>query len=145
MSHLGALKKMITNFVVLIVAQQVKELTVSLFSGLRIWCCCKLQCRSQMWLKSYVAMTVAQAPAAALVRPLAGELSHAAGVAVNGKKCSKFYGWKSFINNPVVQADQVYERIAWKLILSLVYLCVSQRIYVLQFEDWDFVSKMLQK
>ena len=30
-------------------------------SGLRIWCCCELQCRSQMWLGPHVPVAVAQA------------------------------------------------------------------------------------
>ena len=36
-----------------------------LLSGLRIWCCCELQCRSQTWLRSGVAVAVAVAVAEA--------------------------------------------------------------------------------
>ena len=48
-------------------AQQVKNLTsihenvvqsLTLLSGLRIWCCCELWCASQICLKSGVAVAV---------------------------------------------------------------------------------------
>ena len=32
--------------------------SLALLSELRIWCCCKLQCRSQGWLVSHVAVSV---------------------------------------------------------------------------------------
>ena len=66
-----------------IVAQQVKDLMFSLrmwiwslvlLNGLRIWHWHKLLCRSQMQLRSGVAVVVAQASATALIRPLIQEL-----------------------------------------------------------------------
>ena len=47
-------------------------------SGLRIWCCCELQCRLQTWLRSHVA-------AAAPIQPLVWELLYAAVVALKNK------------------------------------------------------------
>ena len=45
-------------------------LSLALFSGVRIWRCCKLRCRWQMWLGSGIAVAVVQA----LIQPLAREL-----------------------------------------------------------------------
>ena len=59
-----------------VVAQQVQSLAS--LSGLSIWHCSKLWCRSQMQLGSTVAVAVAMAvalsTAATLIRPLAWEL-----------------------------------------------------------------------
>ena len=46
-------------------------------SGLRIWHCRKLWCRSQTWLRSQVAVAVAWPAAVALIRPLDWELAYA--------------------------------------------------------------------
>ena len=40
-------------------------------SGLRTWCCCKLQHKSQMWLGCGVAGAVVEASGAALIQALA--------------------------------------------------------------------------
>ena len=73
------------------VAQQVKDPTLSVkiqvqslasFSGLRIRHSHKLQHRSQMQLRSSVAMAEAQGSGAALIQPLTRELPYAAGAAV---------------------------------------------------------------
>ena len=59
--------------------------SLSLLSGLRIQSCCKLQCRSQMWLRSGVTVAVVLASAVA-DSTLAQELPYAADVAVKRKK-----------------------------------------------------------
>ena len=73
-----------------IVVQQIKSPTsihedVGSIPGLtqqvRIWHCCKLQCRSQMWLGSSVARLCHRLAVAALIRPLAWECPHATGAA----------------------------------------------------------------
>ena len=53
--------------------------SLALLSGLRIQCCCKLQDRSQMQLRSSVAV----------IQPLARELPYAADMAIEGKKYFK--------------------------------------------------------
>ena len=53
-------------------------------SGLNIQHCHKLQCRSQMWLRSCIAVAVA------LIRPLAQQLPYAAGTAIKRKKEKTF-------------------------------------------------------
>ena len=55
-------------------------------NGLRIQYCGKLQCRVQKRLGSRVAVAVAKASAAALIRILAQEPPHATGMAVKRKK-----------------------------------------------------------
>ena len=55
-------------------------------SGLRIWCCHELWGRSQMRLRSRIALAVAWPVAAALIRPLAWELPCASGMALKKKK-----------------------------------------------------------
>ena len=55
---------------------------LNLLIGLRIWHCHKLQHRSQMWLRSSIAVAVVQAWAAALIQPLVWELPCATGVAI---------------------------------------------------------------
>ena len=54
--------------------------SLALLSGLRIQHCCELWCRSQMKLRSGVAVAVA------LMQPLAWELSYATGMALKTKK-----------------------------------------------------------
>ena len=56
-----------------IVSVRVWVLSLASLSGLRIWCCHKLQCRSQMWLGSGIAVAVVKAEALALIQPLAWE------------------------------------------------------------------------
>ena len=55
-------------------------------SGLRIWHYCKLQFKSQMWLRSGVALAVAWAIATAPIQPLAWEFPYAADVAIRRKQ-----------------------------------------------------------
>ena len=79
-----------------IVAQRVKDRTfvsmrirvgsLARLSGLRVQRCCKLWHRLQMRLRSGVALAVASAAVAALIRPLAQELPYATGVAIKRKK-----------------------------------------------------------
>ena len=72
-------------------AKRVKDLTnlykdegsIPGLSGLRIWRCPKPWRRSQMWLRSCVAVAVA---AAALIRPLAWECPYASGAALKSKR-----------------------------------------------------------
>ena len=88
-----------TCFRVPVVAQQVKNLTVSmrmqvqslaLLSGLRIQHCPKLQCRSQMWLESGVAAVVASVGNCSwLQKFLAQELLYATSVTRKKKKKKK--------------------------------------------------------
>ena len=63
---------------------QVRSLV--LLHRLRVLRCYKLQFRLQTWIGSCVAMVVAYAPAEALIRPLAWELSYTTGVALKRKK-----------------------------------------------------------
>ena len=57
--------------------------SLALLSGLRIQHCHELWCRSQMWLRSRVAVAVARRPAAtAPIRPLAWEPPHASDAAL---------------------------------------------------------------
>ena len=73
-------------------AQQVKtqhsvlEDMGSILSRLRIQCGCKLRCWSQMGLRSSITVAVAQAVAAAPLRPLVQECPCATGVALKRKK-----------------------------------------------------------
>ena len=63
--------------------------SLALLSGLRIWCCHKLQRRLQKQLGSCVAAAVAYVAAAAPTQPLAWELPYAADVAIKEKKKKK--------------------------------------------------------
>ena len=63
-------------------------------SGLRIWYCYKLWHRSQMWLRSSIAVAVVQAVAKALIWPLAWELPFAAGVDIKRKQTNKKPSYK---------------------------------------------------
>ena len=56
--------------------------SLAMLSGLRVQHCCKLQHRSQMWLRSHVAVAVVQASAASLPGLLTWELPYAAGAAL---------------------------------------------------------------
>ena len=56
------------------------------FSGLRIRHCHKLQCRSQIQLRSGVAVDVCRLEAVALIQLLVWEFTYAAGVAIKMKK-----------------------------------------------------------
>ena len=79
-------------------------------SGLKIWHCWKLPCRSQMWLGSGVAWLWLRLAAAAPFGPLAQELPFATGVAIKRKKggggrsgtfknhCISGVLWQSLIN-----------------------------------------------
>ena len=69
-----------------VVSLRMRVQSLALLSELRIWCCHRLQHGLQVWLGSGVAMAVAQAPAAALIRPLGWEHPHAIGSNVKRKK-----------------------------------------------------------
>ena len=56
---------------------------LALFSGLTIWHCCELWCRSQMLALLWLWYRLATA---ALIRPLAGELPYAMGAALKRQK-----------------------------------------------------------
>ena len=60
-----------------------------LLSGLRIWCCRELWCRSNTWLRSWLLWLWCRPAATALIRPLAWEPPHAAGVALKKQKINK--------------------------------------------------------
>ena len=64
---------------------------VGLVSGLtvRIQHCCKLWCRSQIWLRSHVAVAVVQAGSCSSSSVLAWELPHATGAALKRKQANK--------------------------------------------------------
>ena len=55
--------------------------SLALLSGLRIWHCHELWCRSQMQLRSHVAVLWCRLAAAAPIRPLAWEPPYAVGAA----------------------------------------------------------------
>ena len=55
-------------------------------SGLRIWRCCVLWCRSQMCLRSRVEWLWYRPAGTALIRPLAWEPPYAAGAALKRQK-----------------------------------------------------------
>ena len=59
-----------------LVSMRMQVWSVTLFSGLRIWHCHRLQCRSQMCLGSGVAVLWHRLGAAALIQPLAQELPY---------------------------------------------------------------------
>ena len=60
--------------------------SLALLSGVRIHCGHKLGQRSQMWLRSHVAVTVHRLAATAPFRPLAWEPPYAVGVALERPK-----------------------------------------------------------
>ena len=70
---------------------------VGLIPGLTWWvrsrCCCKRQCRLQMWHGSTVAMAMLQTPAVDPIWPLGKEFPCATGVA--SRKGEQFYCWTS--------------------------------------------------
>ena len=55
-------------------------------SGFRIWCCRELWCRSQMQLRSCLAVTVGRSAVVAPVGPLAWEPPYAAHAALKSEK-----------------------------------------------------------
>ena len=59
-------------------------LSLALLSGLRVWCCHELWCRSQIWLGSCVLWY--RPAAVAPIQPLTWELPYAVGVALKKKK-----------------------------------------------------------
>jgi len=63
--------------------------SLALISGLRIWCCPELWCRSQRQLGSGVAVALARLVATALIRPLAWEPPYAMGAALDKTKKKK--------------------------------------------------------
>ena len=65
--------------------------TLASLCGLRIQHCSKLQRRSQKQFRSGIAVTVTQASAAALIRPLAQELPYANGAAVKRKELKQVH------------------------------------------------------
>ena len=60
--------------------------SLALLSGLRIWSCHELWCKSQMHLGSGVAVAWFRPAATAPIQPLAWELPYAAGAALKSKK-----------------------------------------------------------
>ena len=64
--------------------------SLALLTALRIWHCCKVQCRSQMWLRSSVAVAVVQASSCSYDSTPAQELQYAPGVALKREKINKF-------------------------------------------------------
>ena len=66
-----------------VVSMRIWVPSLALLSGLRIQRCHKLQHRSQMWLRSGVAL------ACSLIRPLAQQLAYVAGTAVKKKKVGR--------------------------------------------------------
>ena len=60
--------------------------SLALLSGLRIWCCIKVQNKSQWCLGSRVAVAVVYASSAALIWPPTWELPYATSEAVKRKK-----------------------------------------------------------
>ena len=59
--------------------------SLALLSGLRIWCCHELWCRSQTQLDPVLLWLWCRSGATASIRPLAWELPYAAGVALKTK------------------------------------------------------------
>lgn len=81
--------------------------SLALLDGLRIWHCCKVQCRSQIQLESDIAVAVAcRLWAAASIRPPAWELQlpYAMGAAVKqtNKKELKIFQCIQFMVNKVI-------------------------------------------
>ena len=60
--------------------------SLALISGLRIWRCRELWCRSQRELRSHIAVAVVKAKASALIGPLAWEPPYTGGVALPKKQ-----------------------------------------------------------
>ena len=63
--------------------------SLALFSELRIQHCHELWCRSQLWLRSGIAVAVVEAGSCSLIGPLAWEPPYAAGVALKWKEKKK--------------------------------------------------------
>ena len=56
---------------ILLASMRMQVWSLVLLSGLRIWCCYELSCRSQRWLRSGIAVTVMGPAATAPIWPLA--------------------------------------------------------------------------
>ena len=69
-----------------LVSMRMWSRSLASLSGLRIWNCHELQCRSQRQLGSGVAVAVVWSSAEAWIRPLAWELPYAGGVALKRKE-----------------------------------------------------------
>ena len=76
-----------------IVSARLRVQFLALLSGLQIQCCCKLWHRSQMWLRSGVAVAVAWASAVAPIGPLVQELPYVAGAAMTKKRKKSTPTW----------------------------------------------------
>ena len=63
--------------------------SLALLSGLRIWSCCELWCRSQTQLGSHVLWLWCRPAATAQIRPLAWEPAYAVGAALEKAKKKK--------------------------------------------------------
>ena len=69
-----------------LVFMRIQVRSLAFLSGSRIWCCYELWCRLQMQLGSCIAVTVAQASAAATIQCLAWELPYATDTALKTNK-----------------------------------------------------------
>ena len=56
--------------------------SLALLSGLRILCCCELQCSPQIWLRSHISVALCRSAAIAPIKPLAWELPYDKGMAL---------------------------------------------------------------
>ena len=67
---------------------RMRVLSLASLSGLRIYCCCELWCRSQTQLGSHIAVAVAVAQASSYSSnsTLAWELAYARGVSLKSKR-----------------------------------------------------------
>ena len=65
---------------------RLRDRSLALLSGLRIWCCWELWCRSKTWLRSGVAVAVGRLAATAPIGPLAWGPSYATGAALKRQK-----------------------------------------------------------
>ena len=76
-----------------LVSMKIWVQSLALLSGLRIWPCCEMWCRSQMRLRSGVAVAMGSWQLQLRFHPLAWELPHAAGLALKRRKKKKCHGW----------------------------------------------------
>ena len=74
-----------------LVSMKMQVQSLALLSGLSIWHCHKLWCKSQTWLRSCIAVAVAH------IQPLARELSYPAGLALKRKEKTKQKTWFDFL------------------------------------------------
>ena len=63
--------------------------SLTLLSGLRMWRCSELQCRSQIWLRSGFAVAVVQVSSYSSDSPLVWEVPPAPGVTLKRSKKNK--------------------------------------------------------